>query len=156
MNRRDQQFSGLGLLQFRTLVRRLNAVVDRVAHEVHQRLDQGINRSAVELGVVALELKINFLAELIREVAHEAWEPGKSSVDRHHAHAHDHVLDRLRSASQLADCGLQLQVVGFERELLNARAAHHQLTDHVQKRVQARGFNANGRAALRFLDGRIH
>jgi len=51
--------------------RGLDAVVERVADEVDDRIAERLHDAAVELGVLAREHELDVLAELRGEVAHE-------------------------------------------------------------------------------------
>ena len=57
---------------------RLEAVVDRVAHEVHERVAERVDHRAVELGVGADERELDLLAELARR----GRAPGAGSAGR--------------------------------------------------------------------------
>ena len=71
---------------------RLEAVVERVAHEVHERIAERVDDGPVELGVLADELELDVLAELGREVADEPREAQEHRLHGDHADLHD---DRL-------------------------------------------------------------
>ena len=70
----DLERAGRRLAGGDALLRRLEAVVERVAHEVHERVAERVDDGAVELGLLADELELDLLAELRREVADEARE----------------------------------------------------------------------------------
>ena len=80
------------------LLRRLEAVVERVADEVHERVAERVDHGAVELGLLAHELELDLLAELRREVAHEPREAQEHGLDRDHPHLHDHLLEGVRAS----------------------------------------------------------
>ena len=81
------------------LLGRLEAVVERVADEVHERVAERVDDGAVELGVLADELELDLLAELGREVAHEAREAQEDGLDRDHPDLHDHRLQGVRACA---------------------------------------------------------
>ena len=87
----------LGLAGRVALLRRLEAVVERVADEVHERVAERVDHGAVELGVLAHELQVDLLAELGREVAHEPREAQEDGLDRDHPDLHDHRLQGVRA-----------------------------------------------------------
>ena len=153
--RRDLQQSRLGLIQLCAPAGILDAVVDRVTDEMHQRLDKRVDGRAVEFRVAAFDLQVDLFAELVRQVADQTRQAREGGVDRHHAYAHDHVLDGLRSTCQFADCRLELGVTGLHGQLLDARTTNDELADHVQKCVQARRLDAHRRAGLRLFDGGV-
>ena len=80
---------------------RLEPVVERVAHEVHERVAERVDHGAVELGVLADELELDLLAELARQIAHEAREAQEDGLDRDHAHLHDDGLKGVRAAREV-------------------------------------------------------
>ena len=87
----DLERAGRGLAGGDALVRRLEAVVERVADEVHERVAERVDDRAVELGLLADELELDLLAELGREVADEPREAQEHGLDRDHPHLHDHL-----------------------------------------------------------------
>src|SRR4051812_11656728 len=95
MARRDLERAGLGLARGDAVLRRLEAVVQRVADEVDERVAQRLDDGAVELGVLADELELDVLGELARQVADEAREAHEDGVDRDHADLHDHGVEGL-------------------------------------------------------------
>ena len=85
------------------LVRRLEAVVERVAHEVHERVAERVDDGAVELRVLPDEPQLDLLAEPRSEVAHESREAQEDRLDRDHPHARDRRLQRARAAREALD-----------------------------------------------------
>src|SRR6185295_15446890 len=73
-------------------VRLLDAVVDAVADEVHERIADLLEHRLVELGLLARHDELDLLAETLREIAHHAREAAENEADGQHAHAHDAVL----------------------------------------------------------------
>ena len=71
---------------------RLQAVIGGVAHHVGERVLDPLQHLAVELGVGAVHLKLDVLAELGRQIAHDARQLLPGVADRLHARAHDAVL----------------------------------------------------------------
>ena len=76
----------------------LHAVVERVAHEMHQRIADLLEHGLVELGVLAAQLQLDLLAELARQVVHQAREAVEREADRQHADLHDAFLQLARIA----------------------------------------------------------
>ena len=91
------------------------AVVERVADEVHERVAERVDDGAVELGVLADELQLDLLAELGREVAHEPREAQEDGLDRDHPHLHDHRLQRVRGAREVLHGLREARHVGAAR-----------------------------------------
>ena len=69
--------------------RHLDAVVDRVAHQVHQRIGQRLDQVAVELGVARRSTTSSTcLSQLPGDVAGEFGKPREHPADRLHARRH--------------------------------------------------------------------
>jgi len=69
-----------------------HAVVDGVAHQVHQRVSQRFDQVAVELGLGADQLQVHFLLQRAGDVAGHLREAREHLADRLHAGAHDRRL----------------------------------------------------------------
>ena len=105
----------------------LDAVVDRVAHDVDERVVDLLEHLLVEFGVAALDDQLDVLAELLGEVAHGTRERLEDGVGRQHAQPHAlllQVVDDDRGARHVLR--VVLHVLG---EL--AAAVRHQRVDHV-------------------------
>ena len=72
---------------------RLEAMVDRVADDVGQRIADHLDHLAIELDVAAVQLEPDLLAELGGEVADHARQSGEQAVDPLHAGAGDRVAN---------------------------------------------------------------
>ena len=90
-----------GLAGRDALLGRLQPVVERVAHEVDDRVAERVDDGAVELGVLPGEDELDVLAELGGEVADEPREAQEDGLDRDHPHLHDHRLQGLRRAREV-------------------------------------------------------
>ena len=82
----------LRLAAGRALGRRLQPVVGGVAHHVGERILDQVEHLAVELGVGAVHLQFDLLAEFAREVAHDARQLLPGIADRLHPRLHDAFL----------------------------------------------------------------
>ena len=82
----------------RAFFRSFNAVADGVAENVHERLSDGVEDALVEIGVSALNYEFDFLAALVRDIAHGARETAEELIDGHHADFHDRVLEIAQDA----------------------------------------------------------
>ena len=112
---------------------RLDAVRDRVAHQVEQRLGHALDHRLVDLGLLAGGDEADLLALAPRQLAQGRLQPREQPADRHHAHAADAFLQRARGA---------LQPFGvFARALRRA----HQAGEHV---VELGGDLADARGDL--------
>ena len=99
----ELEHAGRRLARGLALVGRLEPVVERVAHQVDERVAEGVDDGAVELGVAAGQDEVDLLADLGGQVAHEAREAHEDGVDLDHPHLHDHRLQRLRAAGEVTD-----------------------------------------------------
>ncbi len=88
--------------------RLLDAVVDAVAHQVHQRVADALEHRLVELGLLARELEVDLLAEPLRDVAHQTREAAEGEADRQHAHPHDALVQLAHVALELCEPAAQL------------------------------------------------
>ena len=110
---------------------RLDAVIERVAHGVGERVLDGLKQALVELGLLALHLQIHAPAERLREVADDARHLGEDIRDRLHARLHhrlaqiggDHIqAARKQGHIRVGGGGLQNLVAG---EHQFAHQVHH-------------------------------
>ena len=62
------------LAQLAALFGRLDAVTHRVAHQMRERLGDGVENSFVEIGVLPADVELDVAAALPRHVAHHARE----------------------------------------------------------------------------------
>ena len=129
------------------LVGRLEAVVERVAHEVHERVAERVDDGAVELGVLAHELEVDLLAHLGREVAHEPREAQEDGLHRDHPDLHDHRLQGVRRARQVLHRLREARHVGLRGERLDLRAVQDELAHVVHQLVEPLGVDADRRGA---------
>jgi hypothetical protein len=68
----DPDAARLGLAGGRAQLGPLDAVVDRVADQVHERVAEAVEDRAIELELAARDLDLDALAEPLRDVAREA------------------------------------------------------------------------------------
>src|ERR1700722_11863223 len=68
-----------------------DAVIDGVAHDVHQRLGERIENALVEIGVLAGEVESDVFAALLRNVANETRESAEKLLDGNHTNL-EHAL----------------------------------------------------------------
>ena len=147
----DRQSPTRRLARGDALLRRLEAVVERVADEVDERVADRVDDRAVQLGLLADELEVDLLAQARREVADEPRQPQQHGLDRDHPDAHDELLERVRAAGQLRH---RLPEPGHARpgdERLDVGAMDDELAHRVQEVVQAGGGDADGRRRRRRL-----
>ena len=88
--------AGLGLAGGAPRSGRLDAVVDRVAHQVHQRIGEPVEDRAVELELGAAQLDLDALAGRARDLARDARQRLEDAQQRRRAQLE-------RAPLQLAD-----------------------------------------------------
>src|SRR5262249_11844918 len=132
-----------GLAALASLRRGLDAVIDRVPHEVQQRIGDLFHHRLVELGLRSGEDDLHFLAELAAEVAGHAGEAAEGLADRHHAqlerpvaHFLDHLAHRRGGLYRVA-------VTGSPRGQGGPRARDDELPDQGDQLVELVGANAD-------------
>ena len=136
---------------------RLDAVIERVAHGVGERVLDGLEQAFVEFGVLAFDLDADAAAERLREVADDARHFGEDVGDRLHARLH-HALaqvggDHVEAAREQGHVGIGR---GGLQDLV---AGEHQFADQVhhaveQDDVDAQGAFGGGSGGWRVLPGR--
>ena len=112
------------------LGRRLQPVVGGVAHHVGERILDQVEHLAVELGVGAVHLQFDLLAEFAGEVAHDARQLLPGIADRLHARLHDAFLQLGGDVGEPLQRHLELGVLVAAGDLEQLVAGQHQLRDH--------------------------
>ncbi len=137
---------GLGLAVGHPDVGGLQAVVEGVADQVDQRVADLLHHRLVELGGLAVDLQLHLLAQLARQVAHQAGEAVEREADREHADLHHAALELPGVALQVGQALLQLlQVDGVAQgQLLQHRLGDDELAHHVDERVDLLDVDPDG------------
>ena len=112
------------------LGRRLQAVVGGVAHHVGERVLDQVEHLAVELGVGAVHLQLDLLAQFAGEVADDAGQLLPGIADRLHARLHDAFLQLGGDVGEPLQRHLELGVLVAAGDLQKLVAGQHQLGDH--------------------------
>ena len=127
-----------------------NAVVERVAHQVGERVGDLFDHRFVKLGVGPADLQVDLFAEFLAEVANHTLEAAERGADLHHPQIERGVANRL---DQGRDVGgglhhlLAAQAVGDEGA---GCAGNHELADQVDELVEFVGFNPQEFVVRRF------
>jgi hypothetical protein len=79
----------------------LDPVIDAVANQVHERITDLLEHGLVELGVAPGHLELDLLAEPLRQIPNHSRKATEDEADRHHAHAHDALLQLAHTAFEL-------------------------------------------------------
>ena len=120
----------LGLAGGAPLGRHLEAVVGRVAHHVDQRVLDQIEHLPVELGLGAVHLEFDRLAELGGEVAHDPRQLLPRIADRLHARLHHAFLQLGGDVREPLQRRLEFGILVPPADLEQLVAREHQLRDH--------------------------
>ncbi|MNZ80961.1 hypothetical protein D3C78_996160 [compost metagenome] len=107
---------------------RFDAVVDAVAHDVGERVAEFLDDALVQLGVFAVQLQLDLLAETRRGVVHQPRKTAEDEADRQHADRHHRFLQIAGVVFELREGLLQALVEGRVEVL--AELAEHRLGDH--------------------------
>ena len=162
---RDAAHAPASPLRARSLGR-LDAVIERVADDVHQRIGELLDHHLVELRVLAAQHELDLFVQLARDLAHGARELRVDLPDRHHAHLDDRLLQLVQLAVEIARDLRQLvrrasapaAIVVRARERLELRLLDDQLADDVHHVIElarcrrapsATASGATGRLRLR-------
>ncbi len=121
-----------GLAGGRARVGQLDAVVDRVAHQVHERIAQLVRDRAVHLHVAALHAEVHILAQRACRVPHHARQPLEDIAQRHHAHRENAALQLREHAAHPVERGRG----AVHRGRSDARVQHGQLADPLRDVIQ--------------------
>jgi hypothetical protein len=129
--------------------RGLDPVVDRVAHEMNERVLDRLDDRLVELGLAALHRDADLLAAGDCEVAHDARQLPPEPADRLHAGLRHALLqrggDRVEPLGGRGERGLGARAADLE-ELV---AGEHELADEVHQPIEQPHVDAD-----RGIDGR--
>ena len=109
----DLDRAALRLAARDALLRRLDAVHDRVAQHVLERRQHALEHLAIELAGRADDDQLGLLVRVGRDLAHQAAQALHVTLERHHARTHQAVL-QFRDDARL----LQQQVLRFARQIL--------------------------------------
>jgi len=132
----ERQSALCGLAGRAPFVRRLQAVIERVAHQVGQGVGNALDHCLVEFGVAADDVQRDILAQLGRGVAHDATEAREGLADGHHAQLQGSVADLLDQAADLR-VGLDERALSALRgEQRRTGTGDDQFPDQVDDRVE--------------------
>jgi hypothetical protein len=126
----------------------LEAMVERVADEVDERVAEGVDDGAVELRLLPGEDQLDLLVELQGKVAHEPREAQEDGLDGDHPDLHDHRLQRLRGAREVLHRGDEPGHLGAGGERLDVRPVDDELPHGVHERVEPLSVDRHGALAL--------
>ena len=126
----------LRLASSQPLGRRLQPVIGRVAHHMGQRILDQIEHLAVELGVGAVHLQFDLLAQFAGQIAHDPRQLLPGIADRLHPRLHDAFLQFGGDVGQPLQRHLELGVLVAPEDLQELVAGQHQLRHHRHQMFQ--------------------
>ena len=141
-----------GLLALgQALLRRLNAVVQTVAHQMHERVHNPLDQALVEFGLFAEGVQPDLLTEFGTDITDHPRKAAEHIIHRHHPDGHDGFLQITGVAFQLAqasqntfiDHGVEHRG-GFRQHGLG----DHQLTDQIDELVHLFHIHTNRTAVF--------
>src|SRR5690606_13119249 len=98
---RQYQLPYRRLARRNALFRGLDAVVQAVAYQMGQRVDDALDQALVQFGGAAKGLQLDLLAHLVGDVAHQPRKPTEHVIHGHHADRHHRLLQIARVALEL-------------------------------------------------------
>ncbi len=125
-------------------------MVDAVAQQVHDRVTDLIEHSAVEFYVETLHTEGDFLAEIMGKIPDHTREPVEDVADRHHPRIHDFLLQVTGDTVQFLDRILEFPVLQLVRNPVQPRSQDHQLSNQIDHRVEM-SYRDSHRLCLREL-----
>ena len=138
-----------GLSGSQALVGGLNAVVHRIAHQVHKGLGKRVKNALIEIGVLAGEVQGHILATLLGNIADDTRKTAEELLDGHHADFQNAFVQLIEDASlkrhRVGKLGAQ-GISGVLLVKLGQRAIEHglandQFADKIHDRIDARGID---------------
>ena len=87
------QLTLFGFATLDALFGRFDAVIDRVANQVRERIADGLDDRLVHVDVFAADVQRNGLAHLVGQIANDTFELVEDDADRLHACRHDRFLE---------------------------------------------------------------
>ena len=137
----------LGLAGGDALVRRLDAVIHRVADDMGERIAQPLDDRTVDFGGLAAHFEPDFLARLGRQFAHQPRHALEHRANRLGADRHHPVLEFARVMDDFVE-RLQQPATDVFGKLLHDLPEHRlrddEFADHVDDAVDLLEFDARG------------
>src|SRR5471030_1449344 len=134
---RQNHLAIAGLARGFAFFRRFDAVVDGVAHQVDQRVGQGLDQVFVEVGFFTHQFQVDFFLELTSQVANQAWEAAEDFLDRLHPRFHHGGLQVSGDHVEVRHGLLHGFIAAVQAQTHQTVTHQHQFADHVHDVVQA-------------------
>src|SRR5210317_497569 len=151
-----------------TLFRCFDAMVNRIANDVHEWIRDVFNNQLVELCVGATDVQINSLALLVRNATDNPGHLVKQLANRHHANVHDTLLQLVEATFQDARrfgklrCNLLIcRSLNTITNIGDRTLGEDQFTDNIHQQIElvdvdpdSSADRTHGTAAISFFDSR--
>ena len=124
--------------------RRLDAVIGAVAHQMGERILDQLQHLAVELGLGAVHLELDLLAEIGRQIAHDARQLLPGVADRLHARLHHAFLQLGGDIRQPLQRHLEVGIFVPADDFQELIAREHQLRNRVHETIERLDIDADG------------
>src|SRR5882724_5247814 len=148
-----------GLSGSQSFVGRLNAMIDGIAHDMHERLGESIEDAFVEVRVLTGDLESHVFAALFGDVANDARKTAEELFDGHHANLQNafvqFVEDARLKCHGVGKLGTQriagMLLIELRESAIEHGLADDQFTDEIHHGVNTRclhaesGFGNSGR-----------
>ncbi len=141
--RRERDAALGGLAGGKALVGLFEAVVDRFAHEMHERIGQPVDDRLVDFGAFAFRDEFDLLARFARKVVHQAAEAAEEARDRHHAQHHHRIAQFAGQTLDFLRNRAQAKIGSGAGKLGEARLGDDEFADPVHHLVKALGRDAD-------------
>jgi len=142
--RRQNHFAVTGLARSFTFFRGFDAMVDGVAHQVDQRVGQGLDKVFVEVGFFTHQFQVDLFLELACQVANQARETAEDFLDRLHPGFHHCGLQVGGDHVEVRHGLLHGFIAAAQAQAHQAVTHQYQLANHVHDVVQTRGVDPHG------------
>ena len=132
------------------LVGRLDAVINGVADEMHQRFGKRVENALVKIGVLARQLESHVLATLLGDVADDARETAVELLDGDHADFQNALVQLIQNArlkchgvGKLGAQGIAgVLLVKFRERTIEHGFSDDQFADQIHDRIDTGGVDA--------------
>ena len=124
--------------------RRLDAVIGAIAHQMRERVPDQLQHLPIELGLGAMHLKLDLLAEIGREIAHDSRQLLPSVADRLHARLHHAFLQLGGDIRQPLQRHLEIGILVAADDFQELIAREHKLRNRVHEMIERLDMNADG------------
>src|SRR5690606_6655938 len=123
-------------------IRQFNTVIDRVTHQVHQRIGQRFYQVFIQIRVFTDQIQIDFFFQVARQIAHHTRKTTKHFFDRLHAGFHYRHLQIGSDYIEVGHSFCEGFILRACTETHQTVTYQHQLPHHVHDVIQTLGVHA--------------